>query len=110
VITGGHNLPNDHIIHVLGPVYGQDTPEDELLADCYTNALQVAEENNIESIGFPAISTGAFGYPMDDAADVAFRTIKDTIPDLDTVKKIRFILYGERAMDVHSEVFEKVLS
>jgi O-acetyl-ADP-ribose deacetylase (regulator of RNase III) len=110
VITGGHNLPNDHIIHVLGPVYGQDTPEDKLLADCYKNALQVAEENNIESIGFPAISTGAFGYPMGDAADVAFRTIKDTIPNLNFVKKIRFILYGERAMDVHSEVFEKVLS
>ena len=110
VITGGHNLPNDHIIHVLGPVYGQDKPEDELLADCYTNALQVAEENNIESIGFSAISTGAFGYPMDDAATVALRTIKERTADLNSVKKIRFILYGERAMEVHSEVFEKVLS
>ena len=110
VITGGHNLPNDHIIHVLGPVYGQDKPEDELLADCYTNALQVAEENNIESIGFPAISTGAFGYPMDDAATVALQTIKESTADLNSVKKIRFILYGERAMEVHSEVFEKVLS
>lgn len=110
VITGGHNLPNEHIIHVLGPVYGQDTPEDELLADCYKHALQLAEENNIESIGFPAISAGAFGYPMDDAASVALQTIKDTIQDLNSVKKIRFILYGERAMEVHSEVFEKLLS
>jgi len=110
VITGGHNLPNDHIIHVLGPVYGQDKPEDKLLADCYKNALQVAEENNIESIGFPAISTGAFGYPMEDAATVAFQTIKNNITDLKTVKKIRFILYGERAMDVHSKVFENIFS
>lgn len=108
VITGGHNLPNDHVIHVLGPVYGQDKPEDKLLADCYKNALQVAEENNIESIGFPAISTGAFGYPMKEAANVALQTIKNRIAELSTVKKIRFILYGEHAMNVHSEVFEEI--
>jgi len=101
VITGGHNLPNKHIIHCLGPVYGQDKPEDELLAKCYKNALNLAEENNIESIGFPAISTGAFGYPMEDAAKIAFQTIKAQIPHLEYVKLIRFVLWGERAMEVH---------
>ncbi len=108
VITGGHNLPNDHIIHVLGPVYGQDKPEDKLLANCYKNALQVADESSIKSIGFPAISTGAFGYPMDDAAHIAFTTIKDQSRSLNSVSKIRFILYGKQAMDVHREEFQKV--
>ncbi|MFP4067177.1 MAG: macro domain-containing protein, partial [Spirochaetaceae bacterium] len=63
VITGAGRLPNRHVIHVLGPVYGMDKPEDKLLADCYRNALRRAEENRLSSVAFPAISTGAFGYP-----------------------------------------------
>lgn len=74
VISGGHNLPNEFVIHCLGPVYGQDKPENKLLANCYSNALKLAEENDIPSVAFPSISTGAFGYPMDDAARVAFET------------------------------------
>jgi len=107
VITGGHNLPNEHIIHCLGPVYGQDKPEDELLENCYKNALNLAEENNIRSIGFPAISTGAFGYPMDEAAKVAFQTIKTQFPNLEHVKLIRFVLWGERAIDIHKKVLDE---
>jgi len=75
VITGGHNLPNSHVIHCLGPVYGQDRPEEQLLADCYRNALHLAEENRLASVAFPALSTGAFGYPMEDAAEVALHTV-----------------------------------
>ncbi|MFO7296348.1 MAG: macro domain-containing protein, partial [Clostridia bacterium] len=58
VITGGHNLPNRYVIHCLGPVYGVDQPSDKLLADCYRNALKLAEQHGITSIAFPAISTG----------------------------------------------------
>lgn len=108
VITEGHNLPNDHIVHVLGPVYGRDKPEDELLRDCYVNALKVAEENGIESIGFPAISTGAFGYPMEDATRIALKTINEQISHLETVKLVRFVLWGEGAMSVHHKVMEEV--
>ena len=108
VITGGHNLPNEYIIHCLGPVYGRDKPEDELLRDCYVNALGVAEENSIDSIGFPAISTGAFGYPMEAAARIALETVKERLPDLDSVKLIRFVLWGERAMEVHQQVMDNV--
>ncbi len=71
VITGGHDLPNRYVIHCLGPVYGRDEPSEQLLAACYRNALRLADERGIESIVFPAISTGAFGYPMDAAARVA---------------------------------------
>lgn len=104
VISGGHNLPNEYIIHCLGPVYGRDKPEDKLLGFCYKNALKVTEDHNIERIAFPAISTGAFGYPPRDAAKVAFETIRNEIPYLQSVKLIRFVLWGEDAMRIHQKV------
>ena len=108
VITGGHELPNDHVIHCLGPVYGRDKPEDQLLADCYRNALDRAEENGIKSVAFPSISTGAFGYPMEEAARVAFETISEKAEDLSSVKLIRFVLWGEDAMETHEKVMGEV--
>lgn len=108
VITGGHNLPNSYVIHCLGPVYGVDRPEEKYLADCYRNALELAEEKNIASIAFPSLSTGAFGFPMEDAAEIAFNTIKEVIPGLKNVRLIRFILRGGQAMEIHSLSMEKV--
>ncbi|MFO8193094.1 MAG: macro domain-containing protein [Bacillota bacterium] len=108
VITGGHNLPNRYVIHCLGPVYGVDKPEDKLLADCYRNALRLAEENAIYSITFPSISTGIFGYPMEAAAETAFQTIRTEILSLRKVKLIRFVLYGSDALAVHERYLGKV--
>jgi O-acetyl-ADP-ribose deacetylase len=107
VITGGHNLPNSYVIHCLGPVYGIDKPEAELLTNCYRNALQLAEENKIESVAFPSISTGAFGYPIEEATEVAFRTIKEIIPGLKEVRLVRFVLHGVDALTVHENYLEK---
>ena len=106
VITGGHNLPNRYVIHTLGPVYGQDRPEAELLANCYRNSLALAEETGIDSIAFPAISTGVFGYPVEEAAEVALRTVVEEAEGLEHVRLIRFVLFGEKDFEVH----EKVLS
>lgn len=103
VITGGHDLPNPHVIHALGPVYGEDEPAAGLLADCYRNALKRAEENQLASVAFPAISTGAFGYPMEEAADVAIRTITSIAPKLMHVRRIRFCLFGQEALDAHEK-------
>jgi O-acetyl-ADP-ribose deacetylase (regulator of RNase III) len=108
VISGGHNLPNDYIIHCLGPVYGHDKPEDELLGNCYSNALKLAEEHQITKVAFPSISTGAFGYPMKDAARVAFETIKQKVDELESISLIRFVLWGGDAMAIHEEVMEEV--
>ncbi|MFP4687146.1 MAG: macro domain-containing protein [bacterium] len=105
VITPAFNLPNDYVIHCLGPVYGRDKPEDKLLANCYSRALKLAEENNISSIGFPAISTGAFGYPLEEAAEVALETVISEISALKTVELIRFVLYDSRAL----KIYEKIL-
>lgn len=112
VITGAHNLPNDYVIHCLGPVYGVDKPEDKLLANCYKNALELAEENGIESIAFPAISTGAFGYPLKEATNIAFRTVLDKLdnaPDLKSVKLIRFVLFSDGDLKVHERVLNRLV-
>ncbi len=95
VITGAHQLPNKHVIHCLGPVYGRDKPEDKLLAACYENALKLAEKHQLRSIAFPAISTGVFGYPLDEAAEVAVSTIQHMINGLENLKTIRMVLFSE---------------
>jgi len=109
VLTGGHDLPNRHVIHCLGPVYGVDRPEAELLARCYRNALELAERHRIDSVAFPAISTGAFGYPMGEAAEVAFRAILEMAPRLRHVRRIRFVLHGERDREVHEKALARIL-
>ncbi|MFO7951026.1 MAG: macro domain-containing protein [Candidatus Fermentibacteraceae bacterium] len=109
VITDAHNLPNRHVIHCLGPVFGADEPSEELLASCYRNALRLAERNKIASIAFPAISTGAFGYPMEPAARVAFKTVIDALPRLSSVKHIRFVLFRDADVLVHEGVIEELV-
>ncbi len=106
VITGGHDLPNRHVIHVLGPVYGSDEPADELLTRCYRETLALAEENGVESIALPAISTGAFGYPVEEAAEIALQTVSGSAAELQNVRLIRFVLFS----DEDAEVYERVLS
>lgn len=106
VITKAPNLPNDFVIHCLGPVYGRDTPSDELLADCYKNALKLADENSVEIIAFPAISTGAFGYPTKDAAEVAFKTIKKVGKNLSSVNRVQFVLFDQETLETHKSVLE----
>lgn len=107
VITGGHNLPNAHVIHCLGPVYGRDAPAEGLLRACYQNALALAEEHGIASIAFPAISTGAFGYPMEDAAPVALAAVLDALP-LEAVALVRFVLYDQHALDMHEAALQRL--
>ncbi|MCW4152240.1 macro domain-containing protein [Halomonas sp. 18H] len=97
VLTGGHDLPNPWVIHCLGPVYGVDKPEDQLLADCYRNALTLADEHGIERLAFPALSTGAFGYPAKQAAQVCATILEAILPTLRKVRLIRFVLFDEAA-------------
>lgn len=106
VITPAFNLPNECVIHCLGPVYGRDKPEDQLLSSCYREALERAEENHVKSIAFPAISTGAFGYPTRAAAKVALDTILREVPSRANVERIRFVLWGESDLQTHVDVFE----
>ena len=109
VITGGHDLPNRYVIHTLGPVYGSDEPEAELLANCYRNSLGLAEEHGIDSVAFPALSTGAFSYPVEEATEVALRTVLESAKDLQNVRLIRFVLFGEEEREVYERVLSELL-
>jgi O-acetyl-ADP-ribose deacetylase (regulator of RNase III) len=102
VITGGHRLGNPWVIHCLGPVYGVDEPAADLLASCYRGALALAEERGLRSVAFPALSTGAFGYPQDAAAAIALRTVLGRAPRLRSVERVRFVLFGSGAVQVHA--------
>lgn len=101
VITEAFALPNRYVIHCLGPIYGSDEPSDELLADCYRRALQLAEEHGIASVAFPAISSGAFGYPAAEAARVALSTVVRTLPECPSVERVRFVLFDAESTKLH---------
>ena len=101
VITSAHDLPNRYVIHCLGPVYGRDEPSAQLLNDCYRNAIMLAEEHEVRSVAFPSISTGIFGYPMEEAAEVALAAVVESSPSLKRVQQVRFVLFGEEALRVH---------
>jgi len=107
-ITSGHGLPNPWVIHCLGPVYGVDEPAPELLASCYRSALGLADERGLRSIAFPALSTGVFGYPLEEAAAVALRAVLDEAPALRNVERVRFVLFGSSAMRVHTRALERL--
>ena len=109
VLTSGHALPNPWVIHVLGPVYGQDKPEERLLASCYREALRIAETEGFQSVAFPAISTGAFGYPLESAARVALGTVLGMVPELTSLGRIRFVLYDERALRAHAKILDELM-
>ncbi len=106
VITGGYDLPNRFVIHTLGPRFKVDDNPAEKLADSYRNSVKRAEENKIRSIAFPAISTGIFGYPMEEAAHVAFTTILKSIPKLRSIKHIRFVLYSNQDLRIHEDALK----
>lgn len=77
-ITGAYKLPCKYVIHTVGPIYYGDGNEPELLTSCYTTALNIAKEKGIKSIAFPCISTGVYGYPKAEAAQVAMKTIRES--------------------------------
>jgi O-acetyl-ADP-ribose deacetylase (regulator of RNase III) len=103
VITKAYELPNKYVVHCLGPVYGVDKPESKLLADCYINALKIADEKEASSIAFPAISTGIFGYPVQEAAKVSFTAIKSQLNDLKNIKLIRIVLWDRSDFNYHKD-------
>jgi O-acetyl-ADP-ribose deacetylase len=109
VITGAHGLANRHVLHCLGPVYGLDRPEAELLASCYRSALRLADEHRLTSVAFPAISTGIFGYPQREAAQVALRAVVTAAGDLDHVRLVRFVLFAQDALDAHRHALAALL-
>lgn len=106
VITAAHDLPNRYVIHCLGPVFGRDEPADVLLASCYRNALRLAGERGVASIAFPSLSTGAFGYPMAEAARVAVGAVVSELASVAHVSLARFVLFDDGARELHQAVLD----
>lgn len=106
VITKAFLLPNKFVIHCLGPVYGKDKPEEKLLANCYKESLKLCEEYELNSIGFPAISTGIFGYPPREAVQVVLQAVKETIAEVEKIKTIKFVLFSNEDLHIYEEALK----
>ncbi len=97
VVTTGGKLPALFVIHTVGPIYGENDGRDaELLANCYHNSLTLAVEKNLTSVAFPAISTGVFGYPLAEAAEVASKTIENFLANDRQLQEVRLVFFKER--------------
>lgn len=109
VITTGGNLPAKYVIHTVGPVWHGDRNEASLLASAYRESLKLAVENNLTSISFPSISTGAYGYPVDKAAKVALETIVNflkTSPG--SLKEVNFVLFDTRTLEIYQQALNEI--
>jgi len=103
-ITRGYRLPARFVIHTVGPVWrGGKQDEARTLANCYRNSLQLAVENEIKTIAFPAISCGAYGYPIQSAAQIALKTTHVFLTTNDTIEKVMFVLWGDDVYDVYRQ-------
>ncbi len=104
VITGGGQLLARHVIHAVGPVYGVRGDEAELLAGAYRHSLRLAAENKLVSIAFPSISTGIYGYPLDEAAPIALGTIAEFVRSHPhNLQLVRFVLFDDKTRDAYED-------
>ena len=109
VITSGGSLKARFVIHTVGPIYGMNQGKDaELLSDAYRNSLLLAAENDVQTIAFPSISTGAFHYPKQAAARISSQTIKDFLAADDKITEVRLVFFSEpdAEMFLKHQIFE----
>jgi len=104
-MTRGYHLRARFVIHTVGPVWrGGKHREPEMLANCYRNSLQLAVQNDIKTIAFPAISCGAYGYPIPEAARVALNAARDFLATDDSIDKVTFVLWGEDVYNAYRQL------
>jgi O-acetyl-ADP-ribose deacetylase (regulator of RNase III) len=104
-ITKGYRLPAKHVIHTVGPVwYGGRSGEQELLASCYRRSMEVAAQNEISELAFPSISTGIYGYPVELAADTAVATVRSSMSELPSIRRVIFCCFSESDLRVYESI------
>jgi O-acetyl-ADP-ribose deacetylase (regulator of RNase III) len=109
VITTGGRLPASYVVHTVGPVYrGGQQREAETLASCYRESIRIADDHGIKSLAFPSISTGAFGYPVHEAAEIAVSTIVEVLPPCAQVEHVRFVLFDIATCKAYVWAAEKI--
>jgi O-acetyl-ADP-ribose deacetylase (regulator of RNase III) len=107
-ITGAGAMKCKYIIHTAGPIYsGGTSGESKKLAACYYNSLVLASDNVAESIAFPNISCGVYGYPLEEAAEIAINTVRETCPRLPSIKKVIFCCFGKRNFDIYTKLLHE---
>jgi O-acetyl-ADP-ribose deacetylase (regulator of RNase III) len=99
VLTTAGKLPARFVVHTVGPIWGADKPADRLLASCYRKAIELVDAEGLESISFPAISTGAYGYPKDKAAAVVSKAIAEALGNAHTVRKVHLVFFSDADRD-----------
>jgi O-acetyl-ADP-ribose deacetylase (regulator of RNase III) len=107
-ITPGFALPARHVIHTVGPIYRRDPEPEVTLRSAYASSLALARDHGLRSIAFPAISTGAYGFPLEPAADIALTTARGGGHDWAPVERIRFVLFDRRVFEVFAVVAAKL--
>jgi O-acetyl-ADP-ribose deacetylase (regulator of RNase III) len=111
VITTGGRLAAKHVIHTVGPIYRDgEHDEAEKLAGCHRESIRLADEHGLHSLSFPAISTGAFGYPVSDAAPIAISSRVEALAAANHVNMVRFVLYDASTLRAYSQAAEKLFS
>ena len=111
VITSGGNLKAKYVIHTVGPVWrGGKYGEPELLAEAYRNSLRLAVSRGLKTIAFPAISTGAYGYPMEEAAGIALKTVKEFLEKEDKLEEVVFVLFTSSSFRVYERKAREILT
>ena len=109
VITTAGNMKAKHVIHTVGPIWhGGNQDEPALLASAYRESLKLAAANNLSSISFPSISTGAYGYPVDKAASIALKEVVSFLKQTTSIKEVVFVLFDSRTFDAYKNALEKI--
>ncbi len=103
VMTSAGNLKAKGVIHTVGPVYGRESNAELLLSACYKNSLKLLHEKGYKTIAFPAISTGVFGYPREEAAQVSSKAIKEILPEYPDIELVLFVFFSEKDKHVFLE-------
>ena len=107
-ITPGFNLQAKYIIHTVGPVWnGGNNNEDKLLANCYSNSLLLATENNVKSIAFPAISTGVYRFPLERAANIAVKVVNEFLSQNKSIEKVIFACFDNENFNIYSQLLNQ---
>ena len=109
VITGGGKLNAKYVIHTVGPVYSGSARDAGLLGSAYRKSLELCVEHKITSVSFPSISTGAYGYPVNEAARIAIKTVRDFLESHPSIKLVRFVLFDEATFQVYQSVYQNVI-
>ncbi len=108
-ITGGYQLPADYVIHTVGPVwYGGNNNEEKLLASCYYNSLLLATRHKCKTVAFPAISTGVYHFPLEEAAKIAISEVINFLSNDDLIEKIIFVCYSDQAVRIYRKILKKL--